>query len=485
MTANGEVDRATTGIPGLDHLLGGGLPVGSMTILAGPPGSGKTILAQQMSFAAARRGEAVLYMTTLSEPAAKVLRYLRPFGFFDQRLFEEHVHLIDLGRLLRTKGFAATAQFIATELERWKPRLVVIDSFKVFDDLAKSSRELRTFSYAIAVHLLAWEATSVLIGEYGDRDLASNPIFSVSDGLVRLEQSRLAGEPQRLLTLVKMRGSAHSRDSHPFVIDGDGVRLVTTDLMPHLCPAGEDAVVSTETRLQSGIPSLDALLGEGIPEGSAILVAGPPGTGKTVLALQFLHEGCRQFAERGLYFSVQESRSKLLATAGSFRWDLAAEESAGRLEFLCVPHPRISVDRDLLALKERIRSRGARRVVIDAASTLLHPLGAHEARERFYLIANLLREARAVGLLLNETPFGAPATTHFAGEDAVADGVLLLESQRSGRDRQRGIEVVKLRNAAHSLGVFPFRICSSGVEVLPRTEARTGRVRAKRGPGLP
>lgn len=476
------VTRLGTGVEGLDHLLGGGLPEGTMTLLAGPPGAGKTTLAQQISFAAARRGASVLYMTTLSEPSAKLLRYLRPFAFFDAQLFHERIHVVDLGQVLRGDGFEQTVKFIAEHLQRFQPQMVVIDSFKVFDDLARSSSELRTFSYEIAVNLLAWQTTSLLIGEYAESESETNPIFSVSDGLIRLSHHHAAGEPQRLMTVVKMRGTAHSRDSHPFVISAQGAQLLARAVQPGAARGEDSQPAGAEERMRLGIPSVDALLGAGVPAGSGLLVAGPSGTGKTVLGLQFLYEGSRQFDERGIFFSVQESRANLVATAKSFGWDLEREISEGRLELLCVPYPEIRVDADLLRLCDRVRRFGARRLVVDSTSTLFHGLGPSAVRSRFYLLADLLREVGGVGMLLSETAFGAATVTHFGDVDAVADGVLLLESLRVEQARERHLEVVKLRNTAHRLGSFPMRISDRGFEVVggPGKERGARRRRALR-----
>jgi KaiC/GvpD/RAD55 family RecA-like ATPase len=100
-------------------------------------------------------------------------------------------------------------------VKRVKPAIVVVDSFRAFDDLAKSHEELRKFGYAIALNLMAWETTALLLGEYGSGDLATNPLFSVVDGLLTLHQREQSGDQQRFIQISKMRGTEHSRYSLP------------------------------------------------------------------------------------------------------------------------------------------------------------------------------------------------------------------------------------------------------------------------------
>ena len=211
MTNRTDIPRLQTGVPNLDSILNGGLPKGSVTVVAGPPGSGKTILTQQVCFHNASANSRVLSFSTLSEPTAKTLRYLQQFSFFDPKKFNGAVQFVDLGVMLRTTGLEAASKLIMQELKKVKPAIVVIDSFKVFDDLAKSKEELRKFGYEIAVNLMAWETTAILLGEYGAADYESNPFFSIVDGIIVLSQRESLGEAQRFFKIVKMRGTDHKQ----------------------------------------------------------------------------------------------------------------------------------------------------------------------------------------------------------------------------------------------------------------------------------
>jgi circadian clock protein KaiC len=190
------LERVSTGSREFDALLGGGIPVGSVTLVTGDPGSGKTVFALQQVFQAARDGRRCLYVTTLSEPAVRLIRYMQLFSFFDQRLLEEAITFRDLGDALLTQGPHAAGQQLQELVEAEEPELVVIDSFKVFHDLLGES-EARHFMYELAVTLSAWGATTLLLGEYAAEEPMNLPEFGIADGIIRL------GRVQQGLTSVR------------------------------------------------------------------------------------------------------------------------------------------------------------------------------------------------------------------------------------------------------------------------------------------
>lgn len=182
------IEKFPTGIADLDVVLGGGLPEGGITILAGAPGAGKTILAQEIAFHRGTQERPALCFNTLSEPSAKTLRYCAQFEFFDRDKVTRGVDFVDLGLQLRTKGIAAAAESLMENVKRVRPGFVVVDSFKVFDEMASSREELRRFGYELAVQLMAWQATALLLGEYTLSELAKDPLFSIVDGLITMAQ---------------------------------------------------------------------------------------------------------------------------------------------------------------------------------------------------------------------------------------------------------------------------------------------------------
>ena len=465
---NPSLPRIETGVRNLDALLHGGLPKGSVSVFGGSPGAGKTILAQQVCFHYARANQRALWFSTLSEPTAKTLLYVSQFSFFDRGKVEAgDVQFVDLGIILRVKGLHETGKLIMQHVKKFKPAIVVIDSFKVFDDLAKSREEQRKFSYELAVQLMAWETTTILLGEYAPGDMATNPMFSIVDGLVLLTQREQFGEQQRFLQIIKMRGTNHSRDEYPFVITSTGVEVFT----PGVTIQRDARADVPGSRLKTGIAKLDELLGEGIPRGSSLLVAGAAGTGKTVMLLEFLYRGALA-GERGILFSFEETEERLRASARGLGWDLDAELERGMLAIVFIPQPDILVEGDMLMMKERIEAMGAKRVAIDSVSVFLYKVGdATRVRTKIFQLATIVQNIGAVGFFATDIPYGANQLSRYGVEETVVDGAILLSATEQGEERQRYLEIYKLRNTAHVTGRHKMAIGAGGITVVPRARA--------------
>jgi circadian clock protein KaiC len=464
MTSRVVLSRVETGVHNLDLILNGGLPKGSVTVMSGPPGSGKTTLAQQICFHNASAARRVLSFATLSQPTAKTLQYLRQFTFFDPAKLDGGVQFVDLGALVRTKGLETVSSTILQHLKTVKPDIVVIDSFKAFDDLARSKEELRKFGYEVAVNLMAWETTALILGEYAPADYESNPLFSIVDGLVVLSQRESLGEAQRFFKIVKMRGTDHSRDEHPFVITPNGIELFA----PRVAIRREPPPGGPVARCETHIPKLDEILGPGIPWGSSLLIGGVAGTGKTVLSLEFIYRGA-QAGDKGILFSFEETPERLRAAAQGLGWELDREIARGMVEIVFIPQPDILVEAHLSMIQERIRAMGAKRVVIDSVSVFLHKVNDPQvSREKIFHLCSIVQNAQAVGFFATDIPYGSHQVSRFGVEETVVDGVIILSSTEEGLERQRYIEVYKLRNTAHLKGRHNLVIGPGGVSIFPR-----------------
>ena len=458
-------ERLATGVRNLDAVFDGGIPRGSLIAVSGAPGSGKTILAQQICFHNATPSERVLYFGTLSEPTAKMLRNLGQFSFFQPEKLGVAVEFVDLGEISRGEKLGAAAALITEHLMRVKPTIIVIDSFKVFDDLARSRQELRSFGYEIAVTLMAWEATTFLLGEFGPHDYEANPMFSIVDGLCVLSQREALGEHQRLFQVIKMRGTRHSRDEHAFAITDAGIDIFAARALIRREPM---ALVGPTPRCRTGIAKLDEIIGPGIPRGASLLLSGVAGTGKTVLSLEFLYRGA-QAGEKGIFFSFEETDDRLRAAARGLGWDLDGEIARGMIEIVFIPQPEIAVDAHLLMMRDRIAALGARRVVVDSLSVFLHKVADPQlCRQKVYHLCSIIQNAQAVALCSTDVPYGATQISRFGVEETVVDGVIVLRSVEEGLERQRYLEVYKLRDSAHLKGRHNMVIGPGGISVFPR-----------------
>jgi len=492
MTRKPLDERVKTGIRNLDEILHGGIPKGSLTVFAGSPGAGKTILSQQIVFNNASPKRPGLFFQTLSEPTAKTLKFLGSFGFFDSSLIENgSVHFVDLGGIIRSAGLEEAVQLLMKHVKRVNPAFVVVDSFKVFDDLARSREELRKFSYEVAINLMAWEVTTFLLGEFSQKDMETNPLFSIADGLFILRNREESGEQQRFIQVIKMRGTDHNRDEHPFSINSKGLDIyaprVTIRREPH-----SDLHIENHgpVRIKAGIANLDRLLGEGIPSGSSFLISGVAGTGKTLLSLEFIYRGASEFAEKGIYISFEETEERLLANAKHMGWDLEGQIKKGNVEIIFIPQTDILVERNLLMIHECIEKMGAKRIAIDSVSLFVHKIQSSQiVREKIFQLATLVQKAQAVGFFVTDIPYGSNHISRFGVEETVVDGVIMLSSVEEKGARERYIEVYKLRNTAHAGGKHKMTIGRRGIEIQVRRDgvysdidksSRTGKTPRKR-----
>jgi len=265
-----------------------------------------------------------------------------------------------------------------------------------------------------------------------------------------------------------MRGTDHSREEHPFVITSDGVEVFTPSVtIQRSAPA--DLVPTS--RLVTGIVKLDELLNDGIPRGSSLLIAGAAGTGKTVMLLEFVYRGALA-GEKGVLFSFEETEERLRATARGLGWDFDAQIERGNIAIVFIPQPNILVERDLLMMKERIEAMGAMRVAIDSVSVFLYKVRESSAvRTKIFQLATVVQNVGAVGFFATDIPYGANQLSRFGVEETVVDGAILLSATEQGVERQRYLEVYKLRNTAHVTGRHQMTIGKGGITVSPRRRA--------------
>ena len=222
-----EIRKLPTGVPGLDEILGGGLPEFSFNIIAGAPGGGKTTLAHQIMFANVTPERPALYFTVLGEPAINMLRYQQQFQFFDQSKLNTSIRFINLSHVVLDHDLDAVLEEIVKEVEAASPGIVVVDSFRTVVRKAQSGTsdfQLQGFVQRLALHLTSWQATTFLVGEYEEAEIRDNPIFTVADGLFWLSQQVERNSIVRKLQIRKSRGQASVPGMHTFRITDAGLQ---------------------------------------------------------------------------------------------------------------------------------------------------------------------------------------------------------------------------------------------------------------------
>ena len=322
MTTAQKIGKTTikllnTGVPGMDLVLGGGLPEFSFNLIAGQPGAGKTTLAHQIMFALATPELPALYFTVLGEPPIKMLRYQQQFDFFDLDKVNRAIRFINLSEDTATGDLEKVMARISAEVQTRGPGLVFIDSFRSVmlagQGASRSFLDLQTFIQNLGLLMTSWQATTFLIGEYFSES-DPNPIFTVADGLIWLRQSAQGNSVVRKMEVVKMRGQSTLAGLHTFRMSAAGLQVFATPQFS-LKPFNDSTALASQ-RMSTGVPQLDQMLGGGLPRGYSLLVAGPSGSGKSILAAQFLAEGAR-LGETGVIaaFEQRPNRSRGLVLA--------------------------------------------------------------------------------------------------------------------------------------------------------------------------
>jgi circadian clock protein KaiC len=454
-------ERMSSGNPEADHILGGGFPANSINVVMGHPGSGKTIFAEQLIFHNAGGDRPILYLTTLSEPLSKVVRYLQGFTFFDEEKLGTQVVYDDIGPQLAAEGAGALIPLLREAITSLSPKVIVIDSFKAVHDLAPSVAERRRLVYEMTALLSAYGTTAFLLGEYTEDDILAYPEFAVADGIVELSRRRLGNRDERYFRVYKLRGSRYLEGAHAFRITNAGLDVYPRFVSPRIPEGYEPA----SERLSTGVHGLDAMLDGGLWRGTTTLLAGPSGAGKTTIGLQFAFEGARR-GEPTLYMSFQENPSQLLRTIRGLGADVEELEGQG-LDLVYASPVELQIDSIIVDLFRRIEQRGVRRLVLDAvgdlASAATDPQRLHD-----YLYALVQHLAvRTITSVLNfETMGNAILNTGMQNAMSyLSDNVLLLTLDGEERTR-RTLRVIKTRGSAHDTRVREVEIAAGGLSVL-------------------
>ncbi|MDO9018680.1 MAG: ATPase domain-containing protein [Deltaproteobacteria bacterium] len=471
MSQRVQIKKLPTGVPGLDDVLGGGLPEFSFNLIAGPPGGGKTTLAHQIMFANASPERPALFVMICGEPPLKMLRYQQQFSFFDPALIPGSIRFLHLGAELITDGLEKVLERIIQEVEATGPRLVFVDSFRAMTRRAvgQGGLDIQQFVERLSLHLTSWEATTFLVGEYDD-DNESNPIFTVADGIVRLVQSAEHNSIVRKVQVVKMRGQGQIPGLHTLKISEAGLRVyprLPSPDAPHARPA-----LSVE-RKKTGIAGLDEMLGGGIPAGYSTMIVGPSGSGKTIAATQFIREGIER-GEAGV-IAVFEKRPDEYLSNGPDASLLQGLVDEGKLEMLYLRPLDLSVDETMEELAAAVKRVGAKRLVIDSLSGLelaLAPSFREDFRESLYrMVGALLRLGVTVVMTaeLVESYVELRLSPH--GISFLTDVIVLQRYVEIQGELRRFMVIAKMRGQAHDTRLRFYEIGPGGIVI---GEATTG-----------
>ncbi len=463
------MERLSTGDSGLDLVLGGGLPVGSLIIVAGPPGSGKTILAQQMCFANGTSDRKAVYYTTWSEPHDKMVRHLEPFGFFDLEALGDRVEFLHLAEQIGGDGagsFAPAADEILRRSFETKPVIIVVDSSKALHDVVEPN-EFRRAIYDLASKVAYSNAVLILVGEYTAAETRSQPEFAVADGILQLENEPHGPIDHRWLRVRKMRGGEVAAGQHGFRI-GDG----GFEVFPRLETTLPERVSTLDTRASFDLEKLDEAIGGGIPGGDSTLVIGPSGVGKTLLSLRFLHAGLAR-GERCLHISFQETETQVREKASAVGWNWR-DLGEGQLVVRHIPPVELDLDEVGALIRHDLARGDVKRVVVDSLAELAFAARETERLPAYiWALGGFVRAAGGTTIFTNEMA-ALGRGSDLGALSFIFNNVFLLRYVEIQSELRRGLNILKMRQSNHEKGLISFDIDANGITFGERIEGLSG-----------
>jgi circadian clock protein KaiC len=461
------IRNVLTGVPGLDTVLGGGLPEFSFNLVAGGPGSGKTTLAQQIIFRNATAKRPALYFTVLGEPTLKMLRYQQQFTFFDAAKVGTAVQYINLSTEVLQEQLTEVLARIVSEVERVQPGIVVVDSFRTIrvnhSSLASDDdMTIEHFIQRLALHLTSWEATTLLLGEYGDAE-QRDPIFTVADGVIWVSQVTDRNSVVRKAQIVKMRGRSPMPGLHTFRINDGGLQV-----FPRIPEQQMSRHQATTKRLSTGVPGLDEMMGGGVPAGDALMLAGPAGSGKTTFATQFAAAGLRS-GEAVVIAVFEEYPEEDLDRTKARNHDIEDMIEEDKLALIYLRPLDLSVDETLFEILDAVDRLGATRVIIDSLSGFeiaLAPAFRDDFRESLYRLVGALT-ATGVTVFMTTEVVGVQNTLNFTTERVsfITDDIIVQRQVEIDGELQKVLVIVKMRGSEHSREFRKYDINAQGAVV--------------------
>lgn len=461
-----SLELLDTGVPGLNEVLGGGLPALSFNLIAGGPGSGKTTLSLQILFATATPERPGLFITLLGETSLKLLRYQQLFDFFDPARVGSDIHILNLSEDALEGDLERLLLRIIAEVDRLHPQVVVVDSFQSLlrvQGTSTPAREIEQFVQRLAMHLTTWEVTSFLIGEYPEAELR-DPVFTIADGILWMTQEANRNSVVRQLQVVKARGMDSKPGLHTLRISKAGVQV-----FPRIPESSRSMHPRGDARLSSGIPELDEMMGGGIPVGDSLVLAGPTGAGKTTFAMRFVAAGLE--AGETAVVAIFEEHPDAYLQRTKTEIDLPEAMIQDKLRVIYLRPLDLSVDETFDEIRSAVQEIGATRVVIDSISGFemaLAPAFRMDFRESLYRLIGALTKLgvtvfSTVEVVAGREGPGLQLTGYqvsFLTDDILSQRYVEIEGVL-----RKALVVVKMRGSNHNREFRFYEITGSGVQI--------------------
>jgi circadian clock protein KaiC len=461
------IEKFSTGIEGLDRLTDGGFTRGSAYIIQGPPGAGKTILANQFCYSHILGGGRALYMTLLAESSERMQSYIRQLTFFDEHAVPDTLQYVSGYGVLERDGLPGLLKLVQHEIRRHNATVMVLDGTFVAQSTA-SEQEFRKFIHALQGVAGLAKAVLVML-THQTRDAGTSPEHTMIDGWIELCDETQGFRAYRTIQVRKHRGGAVLRGKHEFNITRQGIGI-----FPRLetCVDTEPSPHADASRVGSGIDPLDDLLDGGLPSGSSTLILGPTGSGKTTLGLHFLAQASTE--QPALMLGFYETPARLRVKGRSIGLDLDALADSGALQIMWRPPSENIVDALGEELIVRAQQMGATRVFVDGLVAIRDNLIIpHRLPAVINALSARLRDMGATVMYTSEIAQLDMAETVMPADQmsAMVSNVLVLNYHRPDGAFRRHLSIVKLRDSDFDPRSREFHVTASGIAFGPDPRA--------------
>jgi circadian clock protein KaiC len=459
-----RIPKVETQIEGLDDILQGGFPAGKTTIVAGGPGTGKTLLGLEFVYRGAVSGAPGIFLA-FEETAGDMRQNALTFGWdllpLEEAgklfLMEGHIdpHVLLSGDYT-LKGLLAIIEGKAKQMGAQRIAIDALDVLmRFFDDSKREQNEI----FALQNWLEAQGMTGVFTTKK-EMNASSRHDFLdfMADCVIHLDQRIEAQVTTRRLRVIKYRGSGYGANEYPFLISEDGLHFEPiSDTELHYEPGLR--------RISSGHPTLDGILGGGYQEGTCILISGLTGTGKTCMGSTFLRSVCEQ-GQKALCVNYEESLQAMVAGMLSLGIDLRPAIESDNLEVMTIMSEAMGIEQHLYRILTAIRRFQPRHLVMDAISALKRIAGEKAAFDFVMRLVDACRKEGLTTVLVNQAR-GASEDHEFSGIgiSSIIDTVITLHYKDTGEEIGRCLVVRKSRGSRHSNKYHDYLLTDQGIRI--------------------
>lgn len=443
-----------TGIPGLDEVFGGGIMLPSTILIAGNPGSGRTILGIQSLCEASRNGEKTLFISVTTKSEAAIRENLSSYDFYDESI---NVHTFSISSVERDPLTMLVE--LGNIVMSLKPDRVLIDSVTPIG-FGFAEAERRRFMYSLNSAIGEWNAIVYLTGTMSQSDVCRLVISDIVDGIVYLSQDIQRRGSKRIIKIMKMNNSSYIEGEHTFDISSTGITVYPRIIAPN------NEQLSEVSRIDVGIHKFNELCRGGLFELSSTLIAGNTGTGKTLFGLHFIVQGARN-GEPGIISTFEDNPTELRRYAASLGLELEELEEKGLIKIIYTPPSEINACRHTVHLRKNIEEIGAKRVLLDDISGFDYVFENPVAKREH--ISNLMRVFKNMGLtsmlISGNSAAGNNVLVTEIPLSSLVDVLILLKHMEIDKEIKKTMSILKMHGSDHEKHLISYDINSEGISI--------------------